>query len=111
MDSHDIEAYFQQHRRTLAVLMLVVSIAAISAAFLSMRQTEAREAQEPVHVPAHEPSHESQVPVAPRYGEIPETEWLANRNWSFTLKNLPHAAPDPGPQLPLDASQLAATGC
>lgn len=108
MDKYPIESYFHQHRRTLAVVMMVVSIAAISAAFLSMRQTEAREALEPVKVPPHELPHESQIPEAPRYGEIPEAPWLANRNWSFSLKSLPHAASDLGPQVPLDAGQLSA---
>lgn len=112
MDSHQIESYFHQHRRTLAVLMLAVSIAAISGLFMGMRQTEARAAARAATGPPPEekpaPELTSGLPVAPTYGDIPSTAWLANRDWNFTFKNLPHLTPDRSPQTPLDADQLAA---
>ena len=40
MDSHDIESYFRQHRKTLAVIFLVVGMLAISGTFMGMRQTK-----------------------------------------------------------------------
>lgn len=105
MDSHDIEAYFHQHRRTLAVLLVAISIAAISGVFRGMRQTEAAVAARPEE--SEYPELPPSLPVAPRYGDIPESDWLANRDWHFTFKNLPHVPTDRSPQQPLTAEQLA----
>ncbi len=107
MDSHDIEAYFHQHRRTLAVLLTAISIAAVSGVFMGMRQTEADTTAESRAAENPEPAVTPHLPVAPRYGEIPESQWLANRDWNFTFKNLPHVPTDRSPQVPLDADQLA----
>lgn len=109
MDSHDIEAYFRQHRRTLAVLLLAASITAASGVFMGMRQTEASVARTPT-VPDHPaaPADPAGLPEAPRYGDIPDSAWLANRDWSFSLESLPRTPADRSPQHALDPDQLAA---
>lgn len=108
MDSHDIEAYFRQHRRILVVVMLVVSMFAVSGFFMGMRQTEADTAVDaPEERESPEIAGSSHLPQAPRYGEIPGLEWLANSDWNFTFKNLPHVPLDRSPQQPPSAAQLA----
>lgn len=106
MDSHDIENYFRQHRRTLGVLMLIVGMAAVSGVFMGMRQTE-NDSSPVVKESKPLPHTEGEFKPAPKYADIPEAGWLANEDWSFTLENLPHQPVDLSPQKSLDAGQLA----
>ena len=97
MDSHDIENYFRQHRKTLAVVFLAVGMLAVSGFFMGMRQTERQVTRNelPVTETHHvvpDKSAPSDIPFAPKYKDIPNTEWHANRDWSFTLADLPRAA-------------------
>lgn len=107
MDSHDIESYFRQNRKTLAVVFLAVGMLAVSGFFMGMRQTEKQLSQHPALAPATPrpaTTAAGDIPVAPRYMDIATTDWKANRNWKFTLANLPRAtkgetnpnAPSPG---------------
>lgn len=112
MDSHDIESYFRQHRKTLAVVFLAVGMLAVSGFFMGMRQTERQVIRNhlPVsakHVVATEaPAQE--IPSAPKYKEIAKTAWHANRDWHFTLADLPRAtAPPAGLKAP-DPAELSA---
>lgn len=93
MDSHDIENYFRQHRKTLAVIFLAICVLAVSGFFMGMRQTEQQvhrktlpesENHESVSITSH-----AELPTAPKYQQIADTSWLANRDWHFTLDNLP----------------------
>jgi cytochrome c-type protein NapB len=95
MDSHDVENYFRQHRKTLAVVFLMVGMLAVSGFFMGMRQTEnqitrnALTLSEKHEVPNTPPA--SEIPTAPKYKEIANAGWLANRDWKFTLADLPRA--------------------
>ena len=93
MDSHDIESYFRHHRKTLAVVFLAVCMLAVSGFFMGMRQTERQLTRNQLHaVEKHVLSAlPLEIPVAPKYQEIPKTAWQANRNWKFTLADLPRA--------------------
>lgn len=107
MDSHDIENYFSQHRRTLGVLFLIVCMVSVSGLFMGMRQTEA--STELLVADEIEGNLISgDIPAAPRYADIENTPWLANRDWSFNFDDLPKAAPDYSPQQALSADELAA---
>jgi len=101
MDSHDVENYFRQHRKMLAVIFLMIGMLSVSGFFMGMLQTEKQETRRfgPATSPAHAEVRVADLPEAPRYSEIAVTEWLANRDWKFTLKDLPRAA-EPG-QLPV----------
>jgi cytochrome c-type protein NapB len=101
MDSHDVENYFRQHRKMLAVIFLMVGMLSVSGFFMGMLQTEKQETRRFDHEtpPAHAELNVADFPEAPGYSEIAVTEWLANRDWKFTLKDLPRAA-SPG-QLPV----------
>lgn len=109
MDSHDIENYFRHHRKTLAVVFLAVGMLAVSGFFMGMRQTERQVTRNelPVsetHISPTDPPL-SDVPNAPKYKEIADAKWLANRDWKFTLADLPRvSAPPTGlePQAPAD---------
>lgn len=107
MDSHDIEAYFQQHRRTLAVILLGVGMAAVSGVFVGMRQTVADTAPSDVEFPESPNPVRGDLPPAPKYGEIPDADWLANQHWHFTLDNLPRVEESRAPSTALTADQLA----
>lgn len=94
MDSHDIENYFRQHRKTLAVIFLMIGMVSASVFFMGMRQTESQVIQRydtPHHANAIVESHAGKPPVAPKYREIPSADWLANHDWNFTLADLPRA--------------------
>lgn len=93
MDSHDVENYFRQHRKTLAVVFLVVCMLAVSGFFMGMRQTERQMTRNQLPVAGkQEVSEQSyKIPVAPKYQEIGKAAWLANRDWKFTLADLPRA--------------------
>lgn len=106
MDSHDIENYFRQHQRTLGVLFLIVAMAAVSGAFMGMRQTE-KARTGVIQEQETETTEEGDFKPAPKYGEIPDAGWLANEEWSFTLKDLPRKPVDLSPQKSLDAKELA----
>ncbi|MCB1129512.1 MAG: hypothetical protein KDN05_00185 [Verrucomicrobiae bacterium] len=108
MDSHDIEAYFQQHRRTLAVILLGVGIAAVSGVFVGIRQTAADTKPPEMEYPIDPPSRATDLPPAPKYGEIPKTGWLANEHWSFTLDKLPRADSEREPDVALTVDELVA---
>jgi cytochrome c-type protein NapB len=98
MDSHDIENYFRQHRKTLAVVFLVTGMLAVSGFFMGMRQTEKHATSYRVpqgaELGATLASSTADIPTAPTYKDIRSTAWLANRDWQFTLADLPHAAPE-----------------
>lgn len=111
MDRQDIGDYFHQHRRTLGVLALVIAIALVSGVFMAIRQKNeerAAAADEPLQEEAPVADAGPRLPVAPSYGEIPTAAWLANRDWHFTFKNLPHVPQDRSPQIALTPEQLAA---
>lgn len=107
MTTRDIESYFRQHRRFLAVLMLVVCMMAVSGVFVGMRQTTgatrspSAETVAPPRVAA-----DPHVPQAPRYADIKQAGWLANNDWTFTLENLPQAPANREPVACLSAVEL-----
>lgn len=109
MDSHDIETYFRQHRKTLAVLLLATGMLAVSGFFMGMRQTESEvghgvgTSSESATTP---PTGE--IPTAPRYKEIPTAKWQANRDWHFSLANLPRAPKAEKPPESLTPDELRA---
>lgn len=112
MDSHDIEGYFRQHRKSLAVIFLAVGMLAVSGFFMGMRQTERQITRNDIPtVEWHDVSAEPplrEIPTAPKYKEIARTGWLANRDWNFTLADLPRA-PDPPAGIPAPGpAELAA---
>jgi cytochrome c-type protein NapB len=93
MDSHDVENYFRQHRKMLAVVFLMIGMLSVSGFFMGMLQTEKQEIRRFTRAEdniAETPAND--LPQAPKYGEIAVTEWLANRDWKFTLNDLPRAA-------------------
>jgi cytochrome c-type protein NapB len=108
MDSHDVENYFRQHRKTLAVVFLMVGMLAVSGFFMGMRQTENQVTR--TQLPAAEKAMVStaNVPAAPKYKEIPQAEWLANRDWKFTLADLPRAVAPPAGQVAASPAETAA---
>lgn len=109
MDSHDVENYFRQHRKTLAVVFLMVGMLAVSGLFMGMRQTERQVTRN--HVSATESHLVSpvEIPTAPKYKQIADAKWLANRDWKFTLADLPRAAtPAPGAVIASPAERAAA---
>ena len=112
MDSHDIESYFRQHRKTLAVVFLMVCMLAVSGFFMGMRQTEHQEIRKPLPVsekhamPSASPLRE--IPNAPKYKEIAQSGWLANSDWKFTLADLPRATAPPAGQTPAAPAEIAA---
>lgn len=94
MDSHNIENYFHQHRKMLAVICVMIAMLSISGVFMGMRQTEQQDTRH-FENPAHGNSvlkTKEKLPTAPKYGEIQVAEWLANRDWKFTLADLPRAS-------------------
>ncbi len=91
MDSHDVENYFRQHRKTLAVVFLMVGMLAVSGFFMGMRQTEHQPVRNQGPVVENHSVAVDQIPVAPTYREIHNAGWLANRNWKFTLDDLPRS--------------------
>lgn len=108
MDSHDIESYFRQRRKMLAVICLMIGMISVSGFFMGMRQTE-RETTRLLEATraadaatSRADGVEADLPQAPHYKEIGDAAWLANRDWSQTLVNLPRATPPE--QLPV-ASQ------
>lgn len=95
MDSHDIENYFRQHRKMLAVIFLMIGMLSVSGFFMGMLQTEKQNPQRfdtPHRADTAAAQGEEEIPTAPKYREIPKARWLANRDWHFTLANLPRAA-------------------
>lgn len=108
MDTHDIEGYFQQHRRTLGVLLLAVGMAAVSGVFVGIRQTVADTAPTDAEPPAVLSPAPTDLPPAPKYGDIPQSDWLANQQWHFTLDNLPRTETSREPGTALTADELAA---
>jgi cytochrome c-type protein NapB len=108
MDSHDVENYFRQHRKTLAVVFLMVGMLAVSGFFMGMRQTDSQMTRN--QLPAAEKTTVSaeHIPSAPSYREISQTGWLANRDWKFTLSDLPRAVAPPAGQAPATSAETAA---
>jgi cytochrome c-type protein NapB len=100
MDSHDIENYFRQHRKMLAVIFLMIGMLSVSGFFMGMLQTEKQDTRR-FEVTQHGGSvvtSSENLPAAPKYREIPKAAWLANRDWQFTLADLPRAtAPEKQP--------------
>lgn len=107
MDSHDIERYFQQHRRTLAVLLLIVGMTAVSGVFVGMRQTASQRPGGKLFIttPA-EPLDPINTIPAPKYRDISESQWLANADWKFTLEQLPRTGETREASTPLTAPEL-----
>lgn len=97
MDSHDIESYFRQHRKTLAVIFLSAGMLAVSGFFMGMRQTERQPTRmdflEAMKQDGAVPQDLQDIPEAPKYKDIAHTKWQANSDWKFTLANLPRAVP------------------
>jgi cytochrome c-type protein NapB len=93
MDSHDVENYFRQHRKMLAVIFLMIGMLSVSGFFMGMLQTEKQQTRRfgQATPPEHTEVAVAELPTAPRYGEIAVAEWLANRDWKFTLNDLPRA--------------------
>ena len=92
MDSHDVENYFRQHRKTLAVVFLMVGMLAVSGFFMGMRQTEQPGDAKPI--PGSRKSHGFRPRNSRRARNTrksPRAAWLANRDWKFTLADLPRA--------------------
>ena len=108
MDSHDIESYFRQHSRTLLVLLLAVGMAAVSGAFMAMRQTEEETVPIGNDVAGGDHASRGGVGQAPRYGEIAGAKWLANEEWTYSLDNLPREARDLSDQKALTPEELGA---
>lgn len=112
MDSHDIESYFRQHRKTLAVIFLAVCMLAISGFFMGMRQTERQVTRNQLPIAGkHEVAplvQPEKIPTAPKYPNIAEAEWLANRDWKFTLADLPRAVAPPAGQAPAAPAETVA---
>jgi cytochrome c-type protein NapB len=110
MDSQDIEKYFRQHRKMLAVIFLVIGMASVSGVFMGIRETE-NQGNQRFDPPKSNTIIESQnedIPTAPKYGEIPEVTWLANRDWHFTLANLPRATTPEKQPVATEAERKAA---
>lgn len=95
MDSHDVENYFRHHRKTLAVIFLMVGMLAVSGFFMGMRQTERQPSRSRNGSGGPPPAAPADIPTAPKYGEISGSQWHANRNWKFSLTDLPKAQPAP----------------
>lgn len=108
MDSHDVENYFRQHRKTLAVVFLMVSMLAVSGFFMGMRQTEMQAPRIPVATSKTPADSLAEIPTAPKYKQIPTSDWLANRDWKFTLADLPRAETPPANQAPASPEETAA---
>ncbi|MBC8128150.1 MAG: nitrate reductase cytochrome c-type subunit [Gloeobacteraceae cyanobacterium ES-bin-144] len=112
MDSHDIETYFRQHRKTLAVVFLIVSMLAVSGFFMGMRQTERQVIRHDLKdYGNHEVASASaslEIPIAPAYKEIATIKWLANSDLNFTLADLPHAVTLPVGEVTATAAERAA---
>ena len=80
MDSYDIESYFRQHRKTLAVVFLMVCMLAVSGFFMGMRQTEHQAIRNQTPTTDQPTLSAAEIPTAPKYREISNTEWHANRD-------------------------------
>jgi nitrate reductase (cytochrome), electron transfer subunit len=91
MDSHDVEKYFRQHRKMLAVIFLMIGMLSVSGFFMGMLQTEKQSVRRFDSPHAATPTQAADLPEAPRYGDIAVTNWLANRDWNSTLDQLPRA--------------------
>lgn len=104
MTTRDIESYFRQHRRLLAVLLLVVCMTAVSGVFVGMRQTAVQvDAPRPQQAALEVGEHD--LPQAPKYAQIRQAGWLANDQWHFSLLNLPQAGSDRDAAPPLTAAE------
>jgi cytochrome c-type protein NapB len=108
MDSHDIESYFRQHRKTLAVVFLMIGMLAVSGFFMGMQQTERQVTRDQIPIAKDPDIAAAELPSAPKYTEIPSAEWLANRDWKFTLADLPRAAAPAPDAAPASAAELSA---
>jgi cytochrome c-type protein NapB len=108
MDSHDVENYFRQHRKTLAVVFLMVGMLAVSGFFMGMRQTEHQVTRNQLPTSEKPTVSIAHIPTAPKYKEIARTEWLANRDWKFTLADLPRAVAPPTGQAAATPAETAA---
>ncbi len=110
MDSQDIENYFRQHRKTLAIIFLVIGMASVSGVFMGIRQTENQSNQRfdlPKANVVSESANEA-IPTAPKYREIPKAAWLANRDWNLTLAKLPRATTPEKQPVATEAERAAA---
>ena len=77
MDSRDIEKYFRQHRRMLAVIFVMIGMLSVSGFFMGMLQTERHATRRSGTIPQPDPvyvaaeAQATELPAAPKYGEIP----------------------------------------
>jgi nitrate reductase (cytochrome), electron transfer subunit len=109
MDSHHVETYFRQHRKTLAVVFLMIGILAVSGFFMGMLQTERQVTRDQIPTADNPVFPIAEIPDAPKYTEVATAEWLANRDWKFTLADLPRATTPPaGLPAPTDEETAAA---
>ena len=91
MDSHDVENYFRQHRKMLAVIFLMIGMLSVSGFFMGMLQTEKQAPRRFEKTNATIPAQALHLPEAPKYNEVSVAKWLANHDWNYTLDNLPRA--------------------
>lgn len=110
MTSHDIESYFRQHRKMLAMILLVIGMLAVSGFFMGMRQTETSATAAGRHRAANRavPTDTAVLLPAPRYSEIASTPWQVNAGWKFTLEDLPRVTAAPDSQTKPTPEQAAA---
>lgn len=95
------------HVGILAVVLIIVAITSVSGFFMGMKQT-AREGdgveywQESEDISA---SDSKKWPVAPRYVDIPQSDWKVNHDWVNSLDNLPRAGLVRTPQVKMEQEQ------
>lgn len=92
MNTHDIEKYFKEHHRHLSVLSVVIFVICMSGVFMGIRQSRRASEAPPPSRDAPATTEQASYPVAPRYDQIPDSDWLANQHLAFNLKQL---APPP----------------
>lgn len=108
MDSHDIESYFRQHRKTLAVVFLMIATLAVSGFFMGIQQTKQQVTRDQILAEEIPMAATADIPNAPKYTEITTADWLANRDWEFTLADLPRAAAAAPDATPASAAEISA---
>lgn len=111
MDSHDVENYFASHKSILAVLLIIVGIASVSGYFMGMRQSAHGDGTGSpwLAAKAHPEEEKGVYPEAPRYKDIPGTDWKANRSWKNELANLPREPIDRTRRAAMEKDSLART--
>lgn len=106
MKFSDLEDYFQHHRKLLGVLVFILGIVAMSGFFMGMRETDSEVASYRQPVEMADVAN-TEYPPAPKYGEIQDSEILANKHWHFDFSSLKARAEMPDTAEPLDEDELA----